>query len=516
MKASTKVILNTCILYGNMVISALIALMSTRWILEALGETDYGIYNLVGGIIAMFSFLNVAMVAATQRFMSYAIGQNQIEKVQETFQCSKILHFFIGVIVFIIFELLGDYFLHHKLQIPIGRMDEAMIVLHCLSITTFFTIITVPYQALLNSKENMIIIALLSIYDSIMKLGIALILLKYVGDRLILYAILMMGLSISSLCFNRIYCWRHYIEVKTKWFSGINWTLLKRMFSFAGWNFIGSISSLLRNQGLAMLMNTFFGVIINAAYGIATQVNGQAQFFSRTIVRAIQPQIVKSEGAGERERMKRLALTTSKISFLMISFIISPLIAMMPFILNIWLTEVPSHTIIFCRIILLITLVSQAKIGLAIAIDSVGKIKWYQIVCGGLHFVVLPIAYYLYNKGAIPPWGLGVVLIEESITLVLTSIFAKHLVGISLKSYYLTFLLPSLISIIGCYAVGFVLILFLNNNWLKIGTFTIFYIISLSFIGYKYLLTVQEKNTFQSLMGSLNKKLISKLKAHHE
>lgn len=503
MKAANRVIFNTFILYGNMVFNACFALLSTRWILEALGQEDFGIYNLVGGVIAMFSFLNVAMVAATQRFLSYSLGSNRFDIINETFKCSVILHIIIGIIVLIFFEFLGSYFMHHRLDIPINRLDEAIIVLHCLSITTFFTIVTVPYQAVLNAHENMLVIALISMVESTLKIAIAFILLTYTGDRLILYSILMMCLTIMGLLINRIYCWRHYIEVRINWKSKINTNLFRQMFSFAGWNFIGSISSLLRNQGLAMLMNTFFGVIINAAYGISTQVNGQAQFFSRTIIRALQPQIVKSEGAGDRERMKRIALTTCKIPFLMLSIIVAPLIYKMSFILNIWLKSVPENTIKFCILFLLITLVMQIKMGLSIAIESVGKIKWYQIVCGGLHFIVLPLAYILYKNGLSPIWGMYIVLCEELITIILTSIFAHHITGISLVDYYFRLLIPSIFSVITAYFISGIIVNPIQNNWINLVVFTLLYATVISVVSYKLILTKQEQNVLKSLTYSI-------------
>lgn len=507
MKAANRVILNTAILYIQMVVNAVIALMSTRWVLEALGKEDFGIYNLVGGVIAMFSFLNVAMAAATQRFLSYSIGQNKEKVVKDTFKCSVVLHIVIGVIVLVLFEVMGAYFMHYKMQIPHGRFDEAMIVLHCLSVSTFFTILTVPYQAILNAKENMLTIAFIGIYESGVKFVIAIILLKYCGDRLVLYAFLMMSMFISSMIILRVYCLRKYHETRLDWHSKIDYVLFKKIFSFAGWNFIGSISGLIRNQGLSMLMNTFFGVLINAAYGIANQVNGQAQFFSRTIIRSLQPQIVKSEGSGDRERMIRISLTACKIPFLMLSLIVVPLIAEMPFVLRIWLGSVPENSVVFCRIILLVTLFFQIKMGLHIAIDSVGKIKWYQIVCGGLHFIVLPIAYYIYIQGYSAYYGLIIVLIEELVTIFFTTLFAKSLAGIGLKKYYLKVFFPSTLTVVALFTISSYLNRVFGNDWLHFLLFTCSYSVSLCVIGYFILLDSDERRVIKSFAQSFVNKL---------
>lgn len=494
MRAANKAIINVGILYGKAILTAGLVLLSTRWILQALGEEDYGVYNLVGGIIAMFSFLNVAMVAASQRFLSFAIGQNRNEVLNNTFKASVILHIVIGIIVLFLFEIMGRYLMCNHLSIPGNKLNDAIIVLHCLSITAFLTITTVPYQAILNSHENMLTISLINIYESVMNIGIAVILLKYYGNRLILYAVLVMVLTLSSMIITRYYCHRFYPEVRGNLLSFKDFHLLKKMFSFAGWNFIGSISSLLRNQGLAMLMNSFFGIIVNASYGIATQVNGQAQFFSRTIIRALQPQIVKSEGANDRARMIRISLTTCKIPFLILSLVIVPLFVEMDFVLSLWLTEIPKYTTVFCKIILLITLIGQLKMGLSIAIESVGNIKWYQIVCGGLHFIVLPVAWFCYKQGESAAYGLYFILIEETFVVFLTSFFAYHYATISLRQYYFTAFIPAVLGVLSSMSFCYVGLTWISNKWLHLLLFTVSYIGIMGFISYRFVLNNWERN----------------------
>lgn len=510
MKAANKAIINVGILYGKAIITAGLVLLSTRWVLQALGEEDYGIYNLVGGIIAMFSFLNVAMVAASQRFLSFAIGQNRNEVLNNTFKASVILHIVIGVIVLFLFEIMGRYLMCNHLSIPENKLNDAMIVLHFLSITAFLTITTVPYQAILNSHENMLTISLINIYESVMNIGIAVILLKYYGNRLILYAFLVMVLTLSSMIVTRYYCHRFYPEVRGNIFAFKDYGLFKKMFSFAGWNFIGSISSLLRNQGLAMLMNSFFGIIVNASYGIATQVNGQAQFFSRTIIRALQPQIVKSEGANDRARMIRISLATCKIPFLILSLVVVPLFVEMDFVLSLWLTEIPKYTSLFCSVILWITLIGQLKMGLAIAIESIGNIKWYQIVCGGLHFTVLPVAWICYKMGESAVYGLYFILFEETLIVFLTSLFAHHNADIPLRYYYLKIIIPTVSTVLGCMLICYLCLDWITNQWIHIFFFTIFYVGLVGLISYLFVLNMWERNIIKSFTHRFIDKILKK------
>ena len=507
MKAANRAIINVGILYGKALLTAALILLSTRWVLEALGEEDFGIYNLVGGIIAMFSFLNVAMVAATQRFLSYSIGRKHEDEVRETFRASVLLHIIIGIIVFLLFEIFGKYLMHNHLSIPVHKISDAVVVLHCLSVTAFFTITTVPYQAILNSHENMLVVAIINIFESLVKLVIAICLLRYGGNRLILYSVLIMILTFSSMIMTRWYCHAHYMEVKGNIIKIRNWALLKNMFAFAGWNFISSISSLLRNQGVAMFMNSFFGLVVNASYGIATQVNGQAQFFSRTIIRALQPQITKSEGANDRTRMIRLAMTTCKLPFLILSLAVVPLIIEMDLILDLWLKEVPDYTSTFCKLVLLITLIGQLKMGLAISIESVGKIKWYQIVCGGLHFIVLPVTYCLYKLGYNPASAFYFILVEESVVVLLTSFFSKNYAGTSLKKYYYKIVFPSIgIVLLGCILSLFV-VYWIDNKLIHGLLYAITYITMVSFGSYYLVLDAWERQTIYSFMMTIKNKI---------
>ena len=240
MKASSKVIINTGFLYGSMIVTVCVSLLSTRWVLEALGDKDYGIYSLIANIVAMFAFLNVAMAAATQRYLSFAIGEGKEERVKETFYYSAVMHLVIGIIVFLLLELGGAWLVNHVLDIPAYRLTVARNLLHFVATSSFFTVIAVPYEGMLNAREHMGVIAVINIIDSLLKLTTAMLLLHSNQDRLLLYGALLMGVCMCTFLLKFIYCKRHYSETSFHFHRIHDWKLFRQMTSFATWNLIGA------------------------------------------------------------------------------------------------------------------------------------------------------------------------------------------------------------------------------------------------------------------------------------
>jgi len=435
MQAANRVVLNTGALYGRMLITMFIALYSTRLVLNALGAEDYGIFSLVSGVIVMLSFLNVAMTISTQRYLSFYIGAGDQEKLKMVFSSSVLLHFIMGVTLVVIFEVVGMYFFEQVLNIPPERLPTAKMIFHFTVISTFFTIISVPYDATLNARENMFLIAGIGIWESLAKLAIA-IYLQYTGyDRLIMYGALMAAVTVISLIIKRAYCSARYRESRLQLKRTFNKSMLKEMFSYAGWNMFGAGSVVARNQGMAMILNVFFGTVINASYGIANQVNAQLSYFSVTMLQSLNPQIIKSEGSGNRQRMLRLAMIASKFSFFLLSFFSIPVIIEMPELLRLWLKNVPAHTIIFCRLIIVVTLVNQLTVGLQVAIQSVGRIRVYQVVVSSLLMLNLPVSYFLLKAGLPPHAVLVSAICIEALTCSYRVLAAHRLTGLSIGEY---------------------------------------------------------------------------------
>lgn len=461
MNGSNKIIFNTGVLYVKMVITLIVTLYATRISLKALGSSDLGIFFLVAGVIGMLSFLNTAMAISTQRFLSFYIGKNDQEKLKEIFDSSVVLHLLVGILLVIILELLGIFLFDGVLNIPENRIASSKLLYHFMVISSFITVISVPYNAIINSHENMLLFSVLSIVESIGKLLIAFAITMYDNDRLILYGLLLTVLTFIIFFAKRQICNRQYIECKGKLLiNKNNKVFIKEMFGFAGWNMYGTMSGVIRSQGITVVLNFFFGTVVNAAYGIANQVNGQLSYFSSAVLMAFNPQIMKSEGSGERERMLNLSKLTSKFSFLLLSFFTIPLIIEIDYVMKLWLDDVPEYTIIFCKLILFLTLINQLTIGLQSSAQAVGKIKIYQLVIGTINLLAPVIGFLCLKYGK---WDAYIVIVVTIIVEVIAGIwriiFLNKLSGLSIKEYVLEVLKPSIL----IFVIVYFITVFLNN-----------------------------------------------------
>ena len=507
MKSSSRVILNTLFLYAGMTVTVCVSLFSTRWVLEALGDTDYGIYSLMANVVAMFSFLNIAMAAATQRYLSFAIGEGKEKRVRETFYYSAVMHLVIAAVVFCFLEFGGHWLVHNVLDIPTDRLSVAGNLLHFVAGSSFFTIIAVPYEGMLNARENMGFIALINILDSLLKFVTAAFLLFVTGERLSLYGFLLMCVCACTFLMKYICCRRNYPEVAFRLHPIKDWRLFRNMLSFASWNLIGTSCGVARNQGVAVLINLFWGVVTNAAYGLSQQVYGMLTFFSNTIVRAVRPQIVKSEGAGNRERMLRLSITTCKITFLMMALLVIPLYIKLPFILELWLDTYPENTLMFCRGFLLVTLIYQLTIGLQIAVESTGRIRLLQIVVGSMHILALPAGCICFHLG-LPVRSIMICIIaEESLSLFLRLFIAHRLTGLRISHFLSHLLFPTSCIVFVSYLLTKRCIFFFTSDWSSLFAAFICNSLFLCLITYFCLLSTDERNIFKGLYISLRKKL---------
>jgi len=510
MKSSERVVKNTGFLYGKMLITISVSLFSTRLILNALGATDYGIFNLVGGVIAMLSFINSAMIIATQRYLSFYMGAGDEYKLKSVFNSSVILHLIIGLIIVLLLEIGGLFLFDGVLNIPVDRIATAKIVFHFMVVSTFFTINAVPYDASINSHENFLFDAILGIFESILKLGIAIWLVHAEVDKLILFGLLTAGLTIFIRIIKGIYCSRKYEECRVRIRSYVQIGLLKEMLSFAGWNLFGLLCSVLRQQGMAILLNIFFGVVVNAAYGIANQVNANLSHFSTNMLRAILPQITKSGGSGDHERMLRLSALACKMSLFLMAFFAIPIIIEMSFILHIWLKTVPENTIIFCQLILIFSLLYQLTYGLMAAITTVGKIKVYQVVVGMVEIFNLPLAWVLIKFG-LPAYSVfaGSIFLEV-ISGYLRLWFAHKIAGIDIKDFLTKTYLPSILSVVISLLLGLAIRFSLEEGILRAILVLIITTLSISLSAWNISLVSGEREKitelFMSFYFSIRKK----------
>ncbi len=400
MSNTTRIAKNTIFLYFRQILIMLVSLYTVRVVLNVLGAEDYGIYNVVAGVVVMFSFVNNAMASGTQRFLNFYLGKKDNQKTQETFSASLGIHFFVAIIFVIAAETVGLWFVNAKLNIPPVRHDAAMVVYQISVVTTVFNILRVPYNAVIIAYEKMSFFASISIVEAILKLVVVFLLSATGFDKLIFYAFLLLGVSIIIMFAYKIFCNKkfetaHFISVKDK-------KLVKEILSFSMWSLFGATANVANSQGTNIVLNMFTNVTVNAAMGIANQVNAAVYSFVSNFQTAFNPQIIKSWAEGEKEYFINLIIRTAKISFLLLNFIAVPLIINAEFVLEIWLKNVPDYSVIFVQLIILCSLVDSWNGPLWMSIQATGKIKKYQIIISVLIFLNLPlsiIAFYLGFSG---------------------------------------------------------------------------------------------------------------------
>ena len=391
---------NTLFLYFRMMLTMGVSLYTSRIVLATLGIEDYGIYSIVGGIIVMFGFLNSSMSGATSRFLTYELGQDNYEKLKKTFSAALTVHFIIAGIIFILGETIGLWWLENKLVVPLERMTSARWVYQLSIISAMISITQVPYNATIIAHERMNIYAYVEILNSLLKLGIVYLLVIGNFDKLILYAILTLCVTIIITTIYKIYCLRNFSEsdYKFEW----NQEIMKPMISFSGWNIYYTMGYSLRTQGVNMLLNMFFGVAINAAYGLATQLNHMVSAFSSNFLTAVNPQIVKYYAMKEIEKMQSLIYNSTKFSFLLIAVFSFPIIIENKFLLAVWLKNVPDYAVIFCQLYLIFEVMLSMNNVLRFAIFATGKIKNWALWSGTLYLLVLPFSYIFLKFGFSP------------------------------------------------------------------------------------------------------------------
>ena len=375
-------------------------LYTSRVILQALGVEDYGVYNAIAGFIAMFSMVSSAIAGAISRFITFVLGQGDKDKLKKVFSTAIIIQLTLAAIVVVLVEVVGVWFLNTHMTIPDGREVAANWVLQFALVTFVLNLWSTPYNAALIAHEKMAAFAYIGIFEGVANLIIAFMVMHSPFDRLIVYGAFICLIALITRMIYNGYCKKHFDECIFKWTFDYN--LFKEMFSFAGWNFIGSISGLLRDQGINILFNVFCGPIINAARGLAIQVQTAVFKFSSNFYVAVQPQITKSYASDNVDESHDLVLRSSRFAFLLLTALIVPLITETDFILQLWLKEVPAHTTAFVQIILLCTLIDSLSTPLIYLMLATGNIKRYQIVVGLFNFINFPVAWIILYCGGSP------------------------------------------------------------------------------------------------------------------
>lgn len=436
MSANSRIARNTLYLYLRMFVLLIIGLYTSRAIFNALGDADYGLNNVVTGFITLFTFLHATMTGATSRYITFHLGKGNAERLRDVFSMATKIHVYIALVIVLLAETVGLWYVCTKMVIPDGRMTAALVIYQLSIATTFLLIISYPYDAAIIAAEKMGAFAYISLFDAGMRLAMAIILPFVTCDRLIFMGVWLFLLQVADRIIYIVYCrsklpfarYRHTRDRK----------LFREMFAFAGWNTIGTATIPLYAQGINLVLNFFCGVTVNAARAIAVQVETYVSMFVRNVQTAINPQITKSYASGNNERMYTLAYASSKYSFFILWIIALPLMIEAPYVLELWLGRYPDHAVSFLRIILIISLFDATTTSIITMALAQGDIRNYQIVTGGTLLLGFPLTIVALKLTGIPEavfWSqLAVFLIAIGVRLVML----RRMIPINIKDYLLS------------------------------------------------------------------------------
>jgi O-antigen/teichoic acid export membrane protein len=497
---------NTLLLYFRMLLMMFVTLFTSREVLDKLGVTDYGIYNVVGGVVAMLGFLNSSMSNAVQRYLSFEIGKNNEAGVNRIFNVSLFAHAGIAVFVFIVMEIVGVWYLNTHMNIPAERMDAANWVLQCSIFTTLFTIVQVPYNAIIISKEQMGIYAYISILEVVLKLLVVYMLAIGNFDKLKLYSVLIMVVTIGIVMIYRFYCTRKYKEAKFKLIK--DWNLLKQIVGFASWNMLGELAWVFTGQGVNIILNSFFGPVVNAARGLAEQVNGAVNRFVANFQTAVNPQLIKNYASDQLGEMKTLLFRSTRFSYYLLLALSLPIILKMDFILHLWLKEVPDYTVGFCQLVLVSSLVSTLSNLLAQVARAYGKIRNYQIIVSIFLFLNFPLSYIVLKFGCSPLSSMFVNIGVNTMLLFVRLRLTNRMIQMTYGSFIRNVLLPVIIVTAVALVIPLIIYFMLDNS---IISFIIVCLVSFVSVGVSTYALGMNANERLYILAAISK-IITKIK----
>lgn len=423
---------NAMLLYVRMAVVMLVSLYTSRIVLDALGEVDFGIYNAVGGIVMMMAFINGAMASACNRFYAYELGREDYEGLHRTFNLCLFVFILIALLAVVLSETVGLWLLYRKIKVA-GRMAAARWVFQCSIVSVVFVILRTPYMAMVTIREKMKVFAYVSVFEACGNLAVALMLLRTGSDKLILYSVLMMCVSIVVTLFYVAYCTIFYKECRYRFY--FEKTQFAKLFSFAGWSMFGSASLVCQNQGVNILLNIFFGPVINAARGMAYKVFATLRQFVENFITAFYPQLLKSYSSGDVKGTLKLVNQTSRFAYYLMLIVALPFLFEMPFILDVWLKDVPEHTTLFARLALVNSLIIVLESPLNTVMQAHGDIRNYQIATGLITLSVLPVGYLLFKLHFAPESIYYVTIILCLVALAVRVLYVRNAVGLSTGGY---------------------------------------------------------------------------------
>ncbi len=488
---SKRIAKNTLFLYVRMLLIMVVTLYTSRVVLNVLGVEDFGIYNVVGGLVSMFAFFSSSLSNATQRFLNFELGKGNLEKVQNVFNLSVLIYLIISSVVFIFAEVVGLWLIYNKLVIPPERLEAALWIFHATLISLFFTLNGIVFNSVLIARENMKAYAYIGLIEAFLRLLIALALSYFAYDKLKLYAILLLCVTICIQGCYAIICIKKYPECRYRffWQSG----LFKEMFKFAGWNVFGTAIWSINEQGTNIMLNIFFGPVINAAKGVASQVNSAVNNFSMNFFTAVRPQIVKSYASGDIDYFIKLIYNSSRYSFYLMLLITLPILFRSDYILYLWLKQIPDFAPAFVRWILIYSLINVLTNPFWFAIQAVGKLKKYCLIGGLVYLTAFPISYIFLSLGYSPVSVFIILAAVRAVYLFVTIKITNNYVNFSMAEYIYSVLIPiAKVTIVSVLIIGLIN-LFLPQNFFALVVICLFCFIITPLTIYSIGVTGQER-----------------------
>lgn len=458
---------NTLMLYGRMLIGMLVSLYTSRVVLQALGVEDYGIYNVVGGFVGMFSLISGALSHSAGRFLTFELGRGNLDALKRVFSTSLLIHIALAIIVLILAETVGLWFVNTRMTIPVDRLYAANWAFHASIVSFMMSLFCVPYSASIVSHEKMSTFAYVGILDIFARLLIVVFIANapFKFDHLIVYAVLLVVVSFSIQSIYVIYCHRHFEECHLN--LSLDKDCWKEMWAFTGWNFIGGTAVVLKDQGVNVLLNLFYGPVINTARGISSSVSNAVCSFSGNFMTALNPQITKSYAAGDYEYMFKLIERGTRFSFYIVFILGLPILFETDFVLSLWLDRYPDHTANFVRLVLVLAMIDILSNTIVTAQSATGNIRNYQIAVGGMLLMNFPLSYLLLKLGGEPECTMYVALFVSVCCLILRLVLLRKNINLSLSWFFkricfniisvsvVSLLFPSLICLL------------MNDGWIR-------------------------------------------------
>ena len=491
--SNKRIAKNTLFLYVRMVLVLLVSLYTTRVVLNALGVVDYGINNVVAGFVSMFAFLNTSMSNGIQRFYNYKLGSEGKESLTKVYNMAMLIQLIIAVIILVLLETVGLWYLNEKMVIPEDRMATAQWIYQFSVVSLLFVVMQIPYSAAIMAHERMDYYAYVSIIDVALKLGFALWLPHVSADKLMIYGLYSLAITALNFFLYFVYAKRKFKEIKLQ--LGFHKALFKDMLSFSGWNIFGTFAYMLKNQGLNLLLNAFFGPVVNAARGVSTMIGSAIQGFQSNIVISFRPQTVQSYAEGNVSRVKSLMFSLSKISYIMLFMLSMPVVIELDYILRLWLGDVvPDYTVSFTVLMLVIMILSSLNTPLSQVVHATGKMKNYQVGTSIVICAILPVAWIALKMGGDPNMVYLVSLVMTVINQVVCMILLKKIFPYSILEYVKEVILPCSIVTIVATILPVLIYFFMPSSFWRMIIIALVGVGDTALISYYMVLNKYEKN----------------------